>query len=103
VSCPAASFCVAVDLEGDALTFNGSTWSTPTAVDPGNQISSVSCPSTTFCVAVGNNFAPAVAARRGSAGPAGNAYTFHAGAWSAPVAIDPYGYLSSVSCPSETF
>jgi hypothetical protein len=29
VSCASASFCVAIDRKGNALTFNGSTWSAP--------------------------------------------------------------------------
>ena len=33
VSCPSASFCVAVDAGGNALTFNGSSWSAPAKID----------------------------------------------------------------------
>jgi hypothetical protein len=43
---------VAVDQQGNALTWNGSTWSAPLDIDPGFSLTSVSCTSSTFCVAV---------------------------------------------------
>lgn len=52
VSCPSASFCVAVDWGGRALTYDGSSWSVPLTIDPGHALSSVSCPSELFCAAV---------------------------------------------------
>ena len=56
VSCPSASFCMAVDQYGnDALTFNGSSWSAPVRVGPASmrdELTSVSCSSATWCVAV---------------------------------------------------
>jgi hypothetical protein len=36
VSCPSADFCVAVDGEGNALTYNGSSWSSPSDIDGSN-------------------------------------------------------------------
>ena len=33
VSCPTASFCAAVDGSGNALTYNGSSWSSPDSID----------------------------------------------------------------------
>jgi hypothetical protein len=45
-------FCVAVDKAGNAITYNGTSWSTPSAVDPGEAFNSVSCRSKTFCAAV---------------------------------------------------
>ena len=35
VSCPTASFCAAVDYDGDVLTYNGSSWSSPESIDRG--------------------------------------------------------------------
>ncbi|MCL5948469.1 MAG: IPT/TIG domain-containing protein [Actinobacteria bacterium] len=52
VSCPTTTFCAAVDDSGYALTYNGSTWSTPLSVDGNNILYSVSCPTTIFCMAV---------------------------------------------------
>jgi hypothetical protein len=55
VSCPSATFCVAVDDVGDALTYNGTSWSAPTKIHgPGDNGQSVSCTSPTFCAEVGN-------------------------------------------------
>ena len=53
VSCSSASFCVAVDFDGNAMTYNGSSWSVPVGIKSGGQfLSSVSCPSESFCAAV---------------------------------------------------
>jgi len=57
VSCPSASFCVAVDAAANALIYNGSGWSAPQLIDPAvfnnaNVVNSVSCASASFCVAV---------------------------------------------------
>jgi serine/threonine protein kinase len=51
-SCPSASFCVAVDENGNALTYNGTSWSQPQLVDRSGGFTSVSCTSATFLVAV---------------------------------------------------
>ena len=95
VSCPSASFCVAVDYPGNALTWNGNSWSSPVSVDPynpttglGGALTSVSCPSASFCAAV-DGF--------------GNALTWNGSSWSNPLSIDPSAGLSSVSCPSASF
>jgi hypothetical protein len=57
VSCASASLCVAVDGTGNALTYNGTSWSQPQSIDPNGSLglSSVSCASSTFCVAVDGN------------------------------------------------
>ncbi len=83
VSCPSASFCVAVDDSGNALTFNGSSWSAPTSIDM-HVLYSVSCTSASFCAAVDLG---------------GNALTFNGSSWSAPTNINGH-YLVSVSCTS---
>ena len=89
VSCPSASFCVAVDNNGNAIKYNGSPWSAVSDIDTVQNVSSVSCPSASFCVAVDEK---------------GNALTYNGSAWSAPSAIDgSNGNLSSVSCASASF
>jgi hypothetical protein len=82
VSCPSATFCAAVDYDGDALTYNGTSWSAPTHI--GGDEDGVSCPSATFCAAVGPEYA----------------LTYNGTSWSAPTHIG--GGLESVSCPSTT-
>jgi hypothetical protein len=54
VSCAAAYDCHSVDLGGKSSTFDGTSWSTPIAIDnSGSDLSgSISCPTSTFCVAV---------------------------------------------------
>ncbi len=88
VSCPSAGFCVAVDNAGNAVTYNGSSWSSPSNIDGSSSINSVSCPSATFCVAVDN---------------AGNALTYNGSSWSSPSNIDGSSTINSVSCPSAGF
>ena len=56
VSCPSSSFCVAVDSNANALTFNGCKWSQSSSIDAkGGGLNAVSCPSSSFCVAVDGN------------------------------------------------
>ncbi len=90
VSCVSSSFCVAVDSLGNAVVYNGSTW-TGSSIDAGHHLTSVSCPSTTLCVAIdqsGNAFEY-------------NGSTWSTGTWSNPV--DSGHSLSSVSCFSSSF
>ena len=90
VSCASATFCVALDTTGRALTYDGGSWSAPSsAIDP-NGVSSLSCPSSSFCAAVDG---------------AGDVVTYDGHAWSAPVNIDgtTNGGLVSVSCRSASF
>jgi len=53
VSCPDTSFCLAVSADGEAFTYDGSTW-TPTSQFDGSDddAASVSCHSAILCVAV---------------------------------------------------
>ena len=90
VSCPTVHFCVAVDLNGNALTYNGTSWSAPTPVDSaGGGFSSVSCVTAQFCAAVDYN---------------GNALTYNGTTWSSPVLIDQtVSALVSVSCATTNF
>lgn len=63
ISCPAVSFCAAIDSllpagfdsgggSGQVVTYNGITWSAPRQVDDAALVSSISCPSPQFCAAV---------------------------------------------------
>jgi hypothetical protein len=52
ISCPTTSFCVAVDFDGDALTYNSGRWSSPDEIDPGVPLESVSCSTPVSCIAV---------------------------------------------------
>lgn len=90
LSCPTASFCVAVDNGGRALVYDSGTWEGASDVDGAVEIDSVSCPTAKFCMAVDQ---------------AGNAITFNGSAWSHPERIDktPFPELTSVSCASPTF
>jgi hypothetical protein len=88
VSCSSPSFCAAVDNGSNAFTFNGTSWSPATAIDPGHELSTVSCPSASFCAAV--DYGP-------------NVVTFNGTSWSKRSAIDPGSYLQAVSCASASF
>ena len=96
ISCVSTSFCAAVTSAGQGITYNGSSWSTPS---PFAQVSlnAVSCVSSSFCIAVGSQ---------------GNAFEFNgtiwetsgtvpALAWSNPV--DSTQPILSVSCVSTSF
>jgi hypothetical protein len=94
VSCPTASFCVAltehyVDKHelGYALTYNGGAWSVPSEIDGEVALQSVSCASENFCVAVGRH----------------DALVYSNGSWGPPQQIFTEGNLWSVSCVSSSF
>ncbi len=93
ISCPTATHCLAVDEIGNVMSWNGTAWSAPQAVDPsGGGLTSVSCPSPYFCAAVDEN---------------SNAVTFDGSTWSQPSAIGSPGTanggLMFVSCSSASF
>jgi hypothetical protein len=88
VSCPRASFCAAVDRDGNVLTYNGSSWSSPVDIDAGNYLSSISCPTASFCAAVDES---------------GNVLTYNGSSWSSPADIDGSNALESISCSSAIF
>jgi len=60
ISCPTATWCLAVDRSGQALTYDGTTWSAPSLVQPIGDgtagFTAVSCPTTQFCFAIGSGF-----------------------------------------------
>jgi hypothetical protein len=53
VDCLSASFCIAVDIGGNALTYDGNSWSSPAPV-PGESagFTGISCATASFCMAV---------------------------------------------------
>ncbi len=92
VSCPKVNFCVAVDNNGGALTYNGTAWAGPVTIDSGVALDAVSCSAVTFCVATDVN---------------GNYIMDNAGSWGAPtpfVSANAGADLAlSISCPSATY
>ena len=87
-SCASPLFCVAVDLSGNVLTYNGSSWSAPDMITDAD-LFSVSCPSAKFCVAVGGD---------------GIESSWNGSSWSAPGPVGSEIYdLLSVSCTSSNF
>jgi hypothetical protein len=97
VSCSSATFCVTFADVGEtidnALTYNGTSWSSPTNVGGSHfRVVSVSCSSATFCAAIGDN-GPGVS----------YALTYNGTSWSAPTQSDGDLNLNSVSCSSATF
>ena len=87
VSCFGSNFCIAVDDHGNAIKYDGSSWSAPESIDPNGDLYSVSCVGNTFCMAVNWR---------------GDAFKYDGNAWSSAVNIDSYG-LTSVSCTSTSF
>jgi hypothetical protein len=87
VSCPSSSFCAAVDEDGNALTYNGSAWSSPVAVDAGHNLTMLSCPSASFCMASDGT----------------DAVIYNGGSWSAPASIEgANGTVQALSCASSS-
>ncbi len=96
MSCPSASFCAIVDVQGDAWTISGNTWRYA-PIDGHLPLTSVSCPTGSFCVAVDKGRTVGYESY-----PGGHALSFDGGSWSAPVTIEAAS-LVSVSCPSLSF
>jgi len=90
VSCASATFCAAVDAGGNALTFNGKTWSAPVTIDAGTTppLDAVSCPTPTFCTAIDGW---------------GQAFTYNGNTWSGPVGLESSGDLQAISCTTSRF
>jgi hypothetical protein len=95
VSCPSATFCMAVLESGYAATYDGTTWSRPTRLSSSaGEPDSVSCPTVNFCLAVD--------ARDSSA------FAFNGGKWSSAPRINDLAAsaqpgMASVSCSSPSF
>jgi hypothetical protein len=93
VSCASADFCAAVDDQGNALTYNGTTWSAPTDISGGTNLYSVSCPTVNFCLTEG--------ALTTTAGVLWSAFAYDGTSWSA--LSNPPAPGRGVSCLSSTF
>jgi RHS repeat-associated protein len=77
-----------VDNDGDALTYNGTSWSAPTSIDGNNTLDSVSCTGSSFCAAVDAK---------------GNVVTYNGTSWSDTASVDSTRRITSISCPTATF
>lgn len=90
VSCASPEFCAAVDANGNAMIFNGQSWSSPDPIDPGvvEPLATVSCPTASFCTAMDGY---------------GQAFSYTHGTWSAAVGVEADAGVTSVSCISATF
>ncbi len=85
-----------MDYGPNVVTFNGASWSKPSAIAPGGYLQAVSCASARFCVALDRK---------------GDAHTFNGRSWSAPVKAVPDGLSMGeggvswpmVSCPASNF
>lgn len=94
VSCPTATFCVAVsDATGKVVTYNGTSWSQPDDIAPNasDGLAGVSCPATTSCMTA----AVAVLSDQ-------QILQFNGNTWSY---LDSYpgGSVNSISCPTTSF
>jgi hypothetical protein len=90
VSCASPDFCAAVDANGNAMTFDGTSWSSPDPIDPGvdEPLATVSCPTSSFCTAM-DGF--------------GQAFTYTAAGWSKAAGVENSAGVTSVSCTSASF
>lgn len=91
VSCSSASFCIASDDNGDAVTDTAGNWGTPrsTPITGTDDIASLSCVSSTFCAGLDG---------------AGGVLAYHGSSWNAPVSAlsAPTTFGLSISCAPQT-
>jgi hypothetical protein len=71
--------------EAFALTFNGNSWSAPSALAVTGPLASLACPTTSFCMALGNSAKESPP----EPGPTGFALTFDGNSWSTPRQFAP--------------
>jgi hypothetical protein len=94
LSCVSRHFCVGVDTDGTAATFNGERWSKPRTIDSNAGVSfsvntaAVSCLSRSFCMAVYND---------------GAWFKYDGSKWTAPAFISQETAIDDVSCGSTSF
>jgi hypothetical protein len=131
VDCFARTFCGAVDVQGNAVTFDGTAWSKPRHLIPAGHFEDVACPTASTCFAVGGTATDgyavrftaghaAVPRRVGNAALAsidcvsmefclagdwaGRVARFDGSSWHRPNAVTPGSYvIGSISCASVTF
>jgi hypothetical protein len=93
VSCaPRTDFCMFVDVNGGAFTYDNGSFGTLTNMDANNELDSVSCPASGFCMAIDHN---------------NTVFKYSGGAWDNGTPLDLGGHSFSnfvnVSCASTTF
>lgn len=92
ISCPTTTFCMSVDMSGQAISEVNGRWQRPVRLLslPGNQAAflAVSCPYASFCAAVAAN---------------GTAFVYRSGTWSSAYSVYSGQVLRDVSCISATF
>jgi hypothetical protein len=89
ISCASPTFCVVVDDQGYAVTWDGAGWSARSMIDSKRYIYGVSCLEPAFCLAVDNT---------------GHFLTFDGTTWSTPAGVPGvHGGFFTVSCGSRTF
>ena len=128
ISCSGSSFCAAIDVAGNAFTYDGTSWSKAGDPLPASSRSSISCASATFCMVVdsagqavsynGSTWTAPTTIDSGqnmvgvscptttwcmAIGPSGSVLTYTSGVWSAPRSVGDYMGLSAVSCASPSF
>jgi hypothetical protein len=104
VSCASSTFCVAVDDEGDEMTFNGNSWSLPQKIFSG-ELFQISCPTNGFCVlaVLGGGYCNDLTGVLGSC-----TLVLNDGTWSAVPVLqangtpDAYAF-AAISCATATF
>lgn len=121
VSCPTATFCLAMDEYGNQTTFDGHSWSTPRTVDYYRSLRAVSCVSPTFCVMInsygarvyngstwgitapisGSNGIDCVSTTFCVAYGGPTVQVFDGTSWAAPVTLPVQ--MGALSCASATF
>jgi hypothetical protein len=85
--------------EAFALTFNGGSWSAPSALAVTGPLSSLACPTTSFCMALGNSAKESPP----EPGSTGFALTFDGSSWSAPQHFAPKALgVGPISCASPS-
>jgi hypothetical protein len=92
ISCPTATFCMAVQLYGFAEHWNGTGWSKAAQVGQATVLTSVSCTSASFCVAVGAD-----------SGGLADIETYDGTSWTHAINLSPSNGAGVVSCASASF
>ena len=87
VSCTSSRFCLAVDAQGNAETYNGTSWTEPQRIDHDFPPNDVSCTSAKRCIAVDGG---------------GRVVQFDDGRWSDPEPVDTTA-LTTISCVGAEF
>lgn len=99
VSCPSTTMCMAGDWSGNALMWNGTSWSAPVTVDgqgPMLSLRAISCPSQSMCMGLRDN----------GDGQGGAVLWTASSGWASGGAVpdssvEPLG--GSISCPTPTW